>query len=326
MADVPPGHRNETLFGIAAELARFGSTGQEAERQLRVAALDSGLHPKEVDRAIEQGFAVGAAHRVPYDIWLARHRGAICNVAPRTRYLVEAALMYMIRTLLVAQRNPNAEGDLVGYFSARTIAEALGVGVGTAQRLLTLLQGIKLIQRVAPGAIKGRVATAYRLVDYDADANWNNQTPALLEYEYERCMYHFHPGLEFPDLLTLPALLEHNLFRNARDGGLSFPKGVAYTLYAIMTQEGEIERADLADVTGFSEATSARHLATLIDFGFLHVNAFGHFKIAVPNVFELLDALEATCIVPDRRAAQAAAFEAERAGLDARQVDPTSKT
>ena len=78
---------------------------------------------------------------------------------------------------------------------------------------------------------------------------------------------------------------------------------------------------DLADFTGFSEATSARHLATLIDFGLIHVNAFGDFKLAVPDVFAALDELEATCIVPDRRAKQAAAFEAARAAIDARQVD-----
>jgi hypothetical protein len=119
--------------------------------------------------------------------------------------------------------------------------------------------------------------------------------------------------------LTLPALLEHNIFRNARDGGLSLSKSIAFTLYAIMTHGDRLQMEDLATTTGFSDATAFRHLAVLIDFGFVSVSAYGSIHLSDADVFTLLDALEATCVVPDRRARQAAAFETARQAIDARQ-------
>jgi hypothetical protein len=319
MAQVPEGYRNETLFGIAADLARFCGVGTASELELRRAALDSGLDPAEVGHSMAQGFTAGARQREPFDLWMAQHRRAICGIGPRTRFLVEAAMMHIARTLIVSGRTWNEDGEIVGYFSGRSLAHALGVGAGTAQRVLTTMLQLGILQKVNPGAIKGRAATEYRLTGIDSETNWSTLPSSLSDGSNKLCVLHLHPGREFPDFLTLPALLEHNIFRNARDGGLSLSKSIAFTLYAIMTHGDRLQMEDLATTTGFSDATAFRHLAVLIDFGFVSVSAYGSIHLSDADVFTLLDALEATCVVPDRRARQAAAFETARQAIDARQ-------
>lgn len=321
VAHVPIGHRNETLFGVSADLVKFGLLGKDEEHALRKAALDSGLDAEEVAHAIEQGMAAGYAQREPYDIWFAAHEPQICAQPPRVRYMLDAARRHIARTLLVANRKVEPGEPISGYFSGRSLAYALGISPASGHRLLTTLVKLGALKVVERGSLRKLEAAEYALVGTDVDTNWSTHAPSSLVSSSEVCVLHIHPGLDFPDLVTLPALLEHNVCRNTRDGGLSLSKGIAFTLYTIMEAGDGICREDLATFTGFSEATARGHLAVLIDFGFVDVTAYGHMRIATDDVFHLLDALERTAIVPDRRSRQAAAMTLAREALKRRKAE-----
>ena len=274
------GTRNRTLYEVVLDLWLRGLWGENAD-VVRQQALDTGLDAAEVDKTIASALGAGACEAEKRasrcQAWIHAARQETNRREARNKPIVHAAAAAVAE---VAKHH----GEPFSM-SVRKLAERIGVGSGTAARILLRLREWGLLQRAA--VWQDSRANRYQLTFPENCTNWDshavhgsvdvpNDVHGSSEGKNERAkcpIGNRHGGgvylSQHEDFGRDTALLEHAAFVRRKDT-VTLPKSCHPVLCALSAGSETVK--ELAGTTDLAPSTVRRALHILESAGLVDVD------------------------------------------------------
>lgn len=293
-------NRNDHLVKATFRIAIRGQLTPEVSRMLIEAAIQSGLQPQEVQKAILSAERKAAAQWEPLIPFVQAAQESAGNVSRRQRHNLIAVAAVLAVYCAVHQR-------LTVGLSHRELGEIIGVCKDSAGGSLRQLVRQGLIQVESPSTATR--ATRYQVIPVRNSASHDQYLPTSSSLDIWR------RGEGLADFRTVSGLVRRVLLRS-HDAFIRTNDGTPSLSHACLDILLELERephdrSTLTRATGCSPSTVGKTLLTLQSAGLL-TEQDGQFELTSNDLKEALDGWVTSMKIENRTARRRSRHENER--------------